>query len=1034
MRRIIRELNDLKRIKSEYREKEDNYSHSILVCAGAGCVSSNCYDVSDAVKDEIARLSVSDSVRVIETGCMGTCAVGPVMLILPERVFYTELTPETAREVVRAHLIDKKILEEHTFYDHSLRKHVPVIDDIEFFKNQVRIALRNCGQIEHASIEAYIERDGYLGAHKVLTSMTPQQVVNEVKDSGLRGRGGAGFPTGIKWEAGLRAKSDIKYIVCNADEGDPGAFMDRSIIEGDPHTLIEGMIIGGYAIGANRGYVYIRAEYPLAIERLEAALVQAREYGLLGKNLFGTGFDFDLEIRIGAGAFVCGEETALMSSIEGNRGEPRQKPPLPFEAGLFGKPTIINNVETIAAIPPIIVKGSAWFGQFGTEKAKGTKVFALAGDIINTGIVEVPIGIPLGEIIFRIGGGMLGTKKFKAAQIGGPSGGCVTQENLNVPTDYESLTMLGAIMGSGGLITMDEDTCMVDTARYFMEFIQDESCGKCVACRIGTRRMLEILERITQGKGVEGDIERLEELGRTIQQTAMCGLGQTAPNPVLSTIKYFKEEYEEHIRYKYCRAGVCADLFISPCENACPANVNIPGYLALISSGRFIDAYELIKQENPLPAICGRICTHPCEDKCRRATIDEALAICDLKRFVSDYALNNSANYLHQDILLPKNSKRVAIIGAGASGLTCGYYLARLGYEVTIFEAESVAGGVLAFGIPEYRLPSEVIQREIEEIEKTGVNIMLNTEVGRDISFEHLRNTYDAVYIATGTQVPQKVGVPGEELSGVLPGITFLKDVKLNKAVDLTGHVVAVIGGGNTAIDSARTALRLGAKKVMILYRRLRETMPAYELEVEEALHEGIELHELVSPVRFVAGRRGKVEKVECVRRRMKDFDNNGRRNTEHIEGSNFMIPVDTVITAVSQYADLPFVKPSEIGVTRWGTFVIDDETQMTTMPGVFAGGDVVRGPDEVIRAIADGKHAAVNIDKYLGGLGKLNKGRHIDIPEILDEDEIVDHMRFAQEMLPLEKRKNSFEEVVKGYHKLNAIAESMRCLHCDRR
>lgn len=1034
MRTKVRTLSDIEKIGSDYRARQEKYSHRILVCAGAGCVSSNCHEVRDAVLDELNRLSLSDDVIVYETGCIGTCAVGPVMLILPERIFYTNLTPESAREIIGAHLAEKRILEHYTFYDHALRKHVPQIDDIEFFRHQVRIALRNCGEIEHANIESYISRDGYAAAAKVLSNMTPLQVVDTVKASGLRGRGGAGFPTGVKWEAGLRAQSDTKYIVCNADEGDPGAFMDRSIIEGDPHTLIEGMIIGGFAIGASKGYVYIRAEYPLAIERLEAAISQAREYGLLGSDLFGSGFDFDLEIRIGAGAFVCGEETALMASIEGRRGEPRQKPPFPFESGLFGKPTIINNVETFAAVPVIILKGSEWFAGIGTEKAHGTKVFALAGDIVNTGIVEVPIGIPLGEIIFRIGGGMLKNKKFKAAQIGGPSGGCITQENLNVPTDYESLTMLGAIMGSGGLIVMNEDTCMVDTARYFMDFIQDESCGKCVACRLGTRRMLEILERITSGKGVEGDIERLEELGRIIQKTAMCGLGQTAPNPVLSTIKYFREEYEEHIRYKYCRAGVCSELFISPCENACPANVNIPGYLALIASGRFIDAYDLIRQENPLPAICGRICTHPCENKCRRGTVDEAVAICDLKRFVADYAMNNSANYVRQDITLPRNGKRVAIIGAGASGLTCGYYLARLGYEVDIFEAESVAGGVLAYGIPEYRLPSEVIQREIEEIKKAGVNILLNTEVGKHVEFDKLRKEYNAVYVATGTQVPQKVGVPGEDLKGVLPGITFLKDVKLKKAVDLTGHVVAVIGGGNTAIDSARTALRLGAKKVMILYRRLRDSMPAYDVEVEEALHEGVELHELVSPVRFIGNKQGRVEGIECVRRRMKDFDNTGRRNTESIKDSNFVISVDTVITAVSQYADLPFVKSNEIGMTRWGTFVIDDETQMTTMPGVFAGGDVVRGPDEVIRAVADGKHAAVNIDKYLGGSGRLNKGRHIEIPQVFDDDEIVNHERFAVDMLPLDWRKNSFTEVVRGYHKLNAMAESMRCLHCDRR
>ncbi len=1029
----VRNINDLDGIKSNYNEELEKYTHRILVCAGAGCVSSNCGLVRDAVIEELENLGLSDSVKVYETGCMGTCSVGPVMIIQPQGIFYTSLTPDIAKEIVKAHLTEDRIIEKYTFHDKASNTYIPNIDDIPFFKEQIRIALRNCGAIDYKSIEAYIANDGYFAAAKALTQMNPQDVVDEVKASGLRGRGGAGFPTGIKWQAGLDAPKGQKYLVCNADEGDPGAFMDRSIIEGDPHTLIEGMIIGAYAIGATKGYVYVRAEYPIAIERLSDALRQAREYGLLGGKLFESGFEFDIEIRIGAGAFVCGEETALLASIEGHRGEPKQKPPFPFQKGLFGKPTIINNVETFAAIAPIILKGSKWHAQYGTEKSKGTKVFALAGDIVNAGIVEVPIGIPLGEIVFKIGGGILGKKKFKSAQIGGPSGGCVTQDNLNTPTDYESLTQLGAIMGSGGLIVMDEDTCMVDTARYFMDFIQEESCGKCLACRVGTKRMLEILERITEGEGREGDIELLEELGTTIQETAMCGLGQTAPNPVLSTIKYFRDEYEEHIKYKYCRAGVCANLFISPCENTCPANVNIPGYLALIAAGRFFDAYDLIRQENPLPAICGRICTHPCESKCRRATVDEALAICDLKRFVANYAFKNERPYV-EDIVMPKNGKRIAIIGAGASGLTCGYYLARMGYDVDIYESQSVAGGVLAYGIPEYRLPADVLKQEVATIEKQGVNIILDTEVGKDIAFEELKKKYDSIYISTGTQFPARVNIPGEDLQGVIPGVDFLKDVKLFNCVDLSGQKVAVIGGGNTAIDSARTAIRLGAQEVTVLYRRTIDTMPAYEEEIEEALSEGVVILELVSPVRFIAGPDGNLAMVECIRREISDFDNQGRRNTKHVQGTNFLMDVDTVITAVSQYADLPFINKGEIGVTDWGTFVIDPKTMMTTMPGVFAGGDIARGPEDVIRAIADGKHAAISIDKYLGGSGELNKGRVIDIPVITDDDDIVSHNRFPQEILPVEKRTDCFDEVVLGYHKLNAMAEAMRCLHCDRR
>ena len=786
---------------------------------------------------------------------MGTCAAGPVMLILPERTFYTKLTPETAKLVVKNHIGKGKILTQYTFYDESLKKHVPNIDEIDFFREQVKIALRNCGVMEFDSIDAYVSRGGYFSIAKAVTEQSPQDVIDEVKKSGLRGRGGAGFPTGIKWQAGHDAVGDRKFIICNADEGDPGAFMDRSILEGDPHSVIEGMMLGGYAIGAGMGYVYVRAEYPIAVERLSKAINDARERGLLGGKLFGSDFRFDLELRMGAGAFVCGEETALMNSVEGARGEPRQKPPFPFQAGLFQEPTIINNVETMAVIPEILRRGGSWYAGFGTEKSKGTKVFALAGDVVNTGIIEVPIGKPLGDILFSIGGGMRDRKKFKSAQIGGPSGGCVTKDNLNTPTDYESLQNLGAIMGSGGLIAMSEDACMVDTARFFMDFIRDESCGKCNACRTGTTRMLEILERITTGQGVEGDIELLIELGETIRDTAMCGLGQTAPNPVLSTIKYFRDEYEEHIKYKYCRSGVCSELFISPCENTCPANVNVPGYLNLVAAGRFIDAYNLIRQENPFPAVCGRICTSPCENKCRRGTLDESVAIRELKRYVADYAYKNERPYA-RDVVFPKNGKRVAVIGAGTSGLTCGYYLVRIGYDVDVFESAPVAGGVLAFGIPEYRLPKKVLQHEIDLIAQAGVNIRLNTEVGKDITFKTLQTQYDAVYVATGTQFPEKVNIPGENLTGVIHGIDFLKNVNLKKEMKL-GKTVAVIGGGNTAIDSARTAIRLGPEKVIILYRRTRDAMPAYAEEVQDALDEGVETDGTCGPrpVRWQQGR-----------------------------------------------------------------------------------------------------------------------------------------------------------------------------------
>lgn len=1025
----ILSVEDLVNIGANYNDSLKDYTYQILVCSGAGCISSNCHAVKNQLVHEVEKRQLQDDVRIIETGCIGTCDLGPVMVVLPDETFYTKLTPLDIEDIVESHLVRREIKNDKTYCDRVTGQHISRISDIQYFKDQVKVALRNCGSIDHSSLEAYIAKDGYAAVAKAVSQMSPYEVVEEMKKSGLRGRGGGGFPAGVKWEAGLKAAGDIKYIVCNADEGDPGAFMDRSILEGDPHSIIEGMMLGGYAIGANKGYVYVRAEYPLAVERLGRAITQARQAGLLGSNLFGTSFVFDLEIRIGAGAFVCGEETALMASIEGQRGEPRQKPPFPFESGLFGKPTIINNVETFANVPTILLKGWEWFASLGTPGSKGTKVFALAGDINNTGIVEVPMGMSLGDILFKIGGGIPKKKAFKAAQTGGPSGGCITKEFLNTPVDYDSLAKLGAIMGSGGLISMDEDTCMVDMARFFMEFVQDESCGKCVPCRTGTKRMLEILERITRGEGHEGDIELLEELGETIKATAICGLGQTAPNPVLSTIKNFREEYEEHIRDKYCRAGVCGDLFISPCENACPANVNVPGYIALITAGRLREAYNLVRQENPFPAVCGRVCTHPCESKCRRSQLDEPIAIADLKRYVADYVLKHEEPYV--DIIYPDKGKSVGIIGAGPSGLTCGYYLARLGYDVEVYEAHPVAGGVLAFGIPEYRLPKEILQQEIRLIQQVGVKIHLNMEVGKDISFSDLRSKHDSIYVATGTQFSNKINIPGEMLEGVYHGLDFLRDVNLGRDVQV-GQKVVIIGGGNTATDAARVAIRLGAKKVTILYRREVEDMPADQREVHDALEEGVEILPLIAPVRFLGDQ--VVNGIECVRMELGDFDSTGRRKPKAVWDSEFTIEADMVIPAVSQYSDLPFIEKEELEVTQWGTFITSKETSMTRMEGVFAGGDVVRGSDTAITAIADGKKAAQSIDRYLGGLGILNTGEEIELPQPSDEKEIIEHERFPMKFLEAGVRKNSFDEVAVGFHKLNAIAESMRCLRCDRR
>ena len=591
------------------------YRSHVLVCGGTGCTSSGSQRIRDRLEKEIAANGLSEEVGVVKTGCFGLCALGPIMIVYPEGTFYSMVQEDDIPEIVSEHLLKGRVVT-RLLYDETTKtdKIIP-LNETNFYKKQHRVALRNCGVINPENIEEYIGTGGYEALGIVLTEKTPEDVIQILLDSGLRGRGGAGFPTGLKWKFAAANEADQKYVCCNADEGDPGAFMDRSILEGDPHAVLEAMAIAGYAIGASQGYIYVRAEYPIAVKRLEIAINQAREYGLLGKNIFDSGFDFDIELRLGAGAFVCGEETALMTSIEGNRGEPRPRPPFPALKGLFQKPTILNNVETFANIPQIIVNGPEWFASMGTENSKGTKVFALGGKIHNTGLVEVPMGTTLREIVEEIGGGIPNGKKFKAAQTGGPSGGCIPAEHLDVPIDYDNLKKIGSMMGSGGLIIMDEDTCMVDIAKFFLEFTVDESCGKCTPCRIGTRRMLEILEKITKGQATMEDLDKLEELCYHLQSSSLCALGQTAPNPVLSTLRYFRDEYIAHIVDKKCPAGVCKDLLqykIDPdkckgctlCARTCPAD-------AIIGSVREV---HMIDSEKCLK--CGA-----CIEKCRFGAI-----------------------------------------------------------------------------------------------------------------------------------------------------------------------------------------------------------------------------------------------------------------------------------------------------------------------------------------------------------------------------------------------------------------------------
>ena len=976
---------------------------------------------------------------VIEVGCIGLCYAEPIVCITkPGRpgICYADVTPERTVE-----LIDDYLAGDDPRPDYALGTlgdgvvdGIPPLFETPVFKPQVRRTLRNCGFIDPTNINHYLANNGYSGLEKALSG-SPEAVIDEIKRSGLRGRGGAGFPTWRKWQFCKDAKSDQKYLICNADEGDPGAFMNRSLLEGDPHSLLEGMLIAGYALGADTGYIYCRAEYPLALERLAVALRQAEECGLLGDGILGSDFDFHIKVKEGAGAFVCGEETALIASVEGNRGMPRPRPPFPAVSGLWGKPTIINNVETLASVALVLQNGADWFAQYGTEKSKGTKTFALVGKVKRTGLVEVPLGITLREMIYEIGGGVLDDRPFKAVQTGGPSGGCIPRDLLDTPVDYDSLQAAGSIMGSGGMVVMDENTCMVDFARYFLDFAQKESCGECVPCRLGTKQLLDILTDITQGKGKPEDIDLLLELAEAIKAGSLCGLGQTAPNPVLTTIRYFRHEYEAHVNRKRCPAVVCKELISSPCQHVCPIGTQAPVYIALIAQGRFEEAFDVILQDNPLPSVCARVCHHPCESKCQAGQWGSPIAVRALKRFAVDHALATGIYPRAKET--KTGGDKVTIVGSGPAGLTAGYHLANRGYDVTIFEAMPIAGGALAACIPEYRLPRDRLNADIQNIGNVGVKIKTSTQVGKDVSFDQLRADYKAVFIATGAHKSRKLGIPNEDAEGVLDAIEFLREVNFGNPVDV-GRRVGIIGGGNAAVDAARVAARLKqCDEVLIIYRRTRKEMPAFAEEVEALVEEGVRLELLTAPAKIVTDG-GRLTGVECLKMKLGEPDESGRRRPIPIEGSQFVIDLDTLIVAIGEDPDLSFLGQRHgIEVSRRGTTVVSPETLVTNVEGVFAGGDVVTGPDTVIQAMAAGKLAAEMIDKYIRGESLARRyelirpSRYLP-PVELTEEEIETAQRPTLPSLPVAERLGGFDEVDLTMTEEMAIKEARRCLRCD--
>ena len=1010
------------------------YRTHLLVCAGTGCVAAGSFEIEKVLEKEIAKHKLQNEVAVITTGCNGFCERGPIVVVQPDGIFYQRLTTDDIPLLVKEHLLKGRPVQNLMYIPPEEEKPIPKLMDIGFFKHQRLIVLKNRGRIDPENIEEYIAFDGYQALEKTLSTMGHEQIIDEVKASGLRGRGGAGFPTGLKWELCRNAKSDTKYVVCNADEGDPGAFMDRSVLEADPHAVLEGMIIGAKAIGAQKGYIYIRTEYPLALKRLRIAIEQAEKYCLLGKGILGTEFDFSIELVQGAGAFVSGEETSLLAAIEGKVGVPKQRPPYPVQKGLFKKPTNINNVETWANVPQIILKGAKWFSAMGTEGSKGTKIFSLVGKINNTGLVEVPMGITLKDVVYEIGGGIPKHKSFKAVQTGGPSGGCIPKKLLDLPIDYENLKQAGSMMGSGGMIVMDEDTCIVDIAKYFMNFLRDESCGKCLSCREGTQRMWEILDKITRGLGTMQDLELLEELAIATRDASMCGLGQSAGNPVLSTLRYFRDEYIAHIRYKKCPAAVCKEIISSPCQHTCPIDTEAPQYIAYIVRNEFKKAYDIILKDNPLLGVCSRVCHHPCELKCRAGQGGDPISIRALKRFAVEYGNGRKTKRMKKKL----SGEKVAIIGSGPSGLMAAYSLAQKGYAPTIFEAKPMIGGMLRLGIPECRLPRTVLEEDITRIINAGVAIEPNKELGCDFTIKDLFDeNYKAIYVAIGAHKSIKLAIPNEDAKGVIPSMEFLTQFHLGKKVKV-GKLIGVIGGGNSAVDAARTANRLpGVEKVMIIYRRTRTEMPAYREEVDSAIEEGIDIQFLTAPINVIT-KDNKVVGIECIRMKLGDVDKSGRRRPIPIKDSEFGMELDTLIQAISEQPDISCLgEKHEFDISGWNTFVVDHETLSTNIPGVFAGGDAIRGPSTVIEAMANGKKVAQSIDKYIKGQ-PIEFTYSVTRPSIYVEpvklkvEEVLESQRQGTVQLPAAKRRNNFKEVNLGLDRKSAIREAKRCLRCD--
>jgi NADH-quinone oxidoreductase subunit F len=1052
-------INELKELRRVLFDASEENKPRIVICAGTACQASGSNDIIRISKRYIIEKRLVGKMSLRITGCHGFCEMGPFILTEPQQAFYAQVKFDDVPRIIEA-LLSGEYVEDLLYQDPHTGEKYHNRDDIPFFKNQQRSILGLNQKIDPIRIYDYIAQKGYIALEQVLSKQNPAWVVEQVKRSGLRGRGGGGFPTGLKWELLAKQPGNRgKFLVCNADEGDPGAYMDRSVLEGNPHSILEGMIIGAYGTGSTEGIVYVRNEYPVAVKHLNIALNQARQLGLLGENILGTGFSFDIKLVKGAGAFVCGEETALIRSIEGKMGEPRQRPPFPVQKGIDGKPTAINNVETWANIPLIFKLGAKKFANIGTKGNSGTKIFSLVGKIKNTGLVEVPMGITIKEIVYDIGGGSPGKAKIKAVQTGGPSGGCIPSDMFNLPVDYESLADAGSIMGSGGMIVMDENTCMVDVAKYFMNFLKDESCGKCFSCRKGTQRMYEILDDISRGKGTIEHLDLLKELAEVVKDTTMCGLGQTASNPVLSTLRYFRDEYLRHVIDKKCNAFVCRDLVGPPCQAGCPLDTEVWRYVALIEKGKYEEAYKVIREVNPFPSVCARVCGRKCETRCNIATSGgQAIAIRAMKRFITD-RIDPSVYKPVRTARRDKKLHRIAVVGAGPAGLSAAHYLSLLGYKVTIVDAGEEPGGMLISCIPAYRLPRDVTHKEIALLLDENITLRCGIALGRDITIDELfKDGFEAVFLAIGADKSWRLGLEGEDTIGIYPSMQFLKAFNLRGEEMAKGHV-GIVGGGNSAVDAARVAIRQKkVKSVTLLYRRTTQEMPAYAEEVEAAIEEGIRLETLVSPtsIRYIRAaeaegvrvetfvepvkidaKDGHLADIQCIRNKLGDIDSSGRRKPVPIPGTEFTIALDTLIVAIGERPDSDCLASIGLELDKGGRLRVDAKTLQTNRKGVFAGGDLVTGPNTVVNAIAAGKRAASVIDRYIHGeeLAEPPKVKLPSVfiePAVVGEEELEEAERVEPATLNARSRKKSFAEVEMALTVEQAVSEARRCLRCD--